>query len=96
MLKILIAEDEPLIAYALEETLAEAGYDVCGVACTVNEAVAIWELHKPELAVLDVRLKEDGRGPDISHLAEKAHLKSSIPPAMTRKASHSDPRMATQ
>src|ERR1019366_8732619 len=55
----------PLIAYALEETLTEAGYDVCGVACTVDEAVALFELHKPELAVLDVHLKEGGRGPDI-------------------------------
>ena len=65
MLKVLIAEDELLIADALEETLVTAGYEVCGIARTVDEAVALCELHKPDLAVLDVRLARGGRGPEI-------------------------------
>jgi DNA-binding response OmpR family regulator len=54
-----------MIADVLEETLIEGGYKVCGIARTVNEAVALFELRKPDLSVLDVRLANRGRGPDI-------------------------------
>ena len=66
MLKVLIAEDELLIADQLEETLVAAGYEVCGIARTVEEAVVLGELHKPDLAVLDVRLAKGGQGPEIA------------------------------
>lgn len=66
MLKVLIAEDELMIADLLEETLTESGYEVCGIARTVDEAVALAKLHKPDLAVLDVRLAQGGRGPEIA------------------------------
>lgn len=65
MLKVLIAEDEFLIADALEETLIASGYKICGIARTVDEAVALCELHKPDLAVVDVRLAKGDRGPEI-------------------------------
>jgi DNA-binding response OmpR family regulator len=66
LLKVLIAEDELLIADLMEDTLTANGYEVCGIARTVDEAVALGELHKPELAVLDVRLARGGYGPDIA------------------------------
>lgn len=66
MLKVLIAEDEYMIADLLEETLTTSGYEVCGIARTVDDAVALAELHKPDLAVFDVRLAHGGRGPDIA------------------------------
>lgn len=66
MLKVLIAEDELMIADLLEETLTASGYEVCGIARTVDEAVALADLHQPDLAVLDVRLARGGRGPEIA------------------------------
>src|ERR1700676_933676 len=66
MLRVLIAEDELIIADLLEETFIERGYEVCGIARTVDEAVQFGELHKPDLAVLDVRLARGGHGPDIT------------------------------
>jgi DNA-binding response OmpR family regulator len=75
MLKVLIAEDELLIADLLEEALEAGGYDVCGIARTVDEAVALGELHKPDLAILDVRLAKGGRGPEI---ARRLHSKGKI------------------
>ena len=66
MLKVLIAEDELMIAYLLEETLTASGYEVCGIASTVDEAVALGELHRPDLAILDVRLARGGRGLEIA------------------------------
>lgn len=66
MLKVLIAEDELMIADLLEETLISSGYEVCGIARTVDEAVALAERHKPDLAVFDVRLARGDRGPEIA------------------------------
>ena len=66
MLKVLIAEDELMIADLLEETLVANGYEVCGIARTVDEAVAFAELHKPDLAILDIRLARGDRGVEIA------------------------------
>lgn len=66
VLKVLIAEDELMIADWLEETLTASGYQVCGIARTVDEAVALADLHNPDLAVFDVRLARGGRGPEIA------------------------------
>ena len=66
MLRVLIAEDEGMIADLLEIVLTASGYEVCGIARTVDEAVALGELHMPDLAVLDVRLAGGGRGPEIA------------------------------
>jgi DNA-binding response OmpR family regulator len=66
LLKVLIAEDELMIADLIEETLIASGYEVCGIARTVDEAVALGELHRPDLAVLDVRLAKGGLGPEIA------------------------------
>lgn len=54
--RILVAEDETLIRLDLIEMLTEAGYEV--VAHAENGAVAIEmaQLHKPDLAILDVKM----------------------------------------
>jgi len=55
-MKILVAEDDIMLADFLEEALLELGHDVCGVANTVAEAVALARLHRPDIAVLDMQL----------------------------------------
>jgi DNA-binding response OmpR family regulator len=66
VLKVLIAEDDLMIADLAEEILVEAGYQVCGIARTVPEAVALARQHKPDLAVLDLRLANGGLGTEIA------------------------------
>ena len=66
MPKVLIAEDDLVMADMLEEVLIDGGYEVCGIARTVDEAVALDERHKPDLAILDVRLADGGLGTDVS------------------------------
>ena len=55
-IRILVAEDETIIRLDLIEMLTEAGYEV--VANAENGAVAIEmaKLHKPDLAILDVKM----------------------------------------
>ena len=66
MLKVLIAENDLLMADMLEEILVDAGYRVCGIARTVEEGVALCKLYKPDLALLDLRLSGGGLGTDIA------------------------------
>jgi DNA-binding response OmpR family regulator len=66
MLKVMIAEDDLMMADMLEDVLVAGGYEVCGIARTVDKAVELGERHKPDLAVLDLRLAEGGLGTEIA------------------------------
>ena len=68
MLRVLIAEDDLMIADLVEEVLVDKGYEVCGIARTVAEAVALAQHHKPDLAILDLRLADGGLGTEIAAL----------------------------
>ena len=59
---VMIAEDDLMMADMLAEVLVDSGYEVCGVANTVEQAVELGERDKPDLAVLDIRLAEGGLG----------------------------------
>jgi DNA-binding response OmpR family regulator len=65
MLKVLIAEDDSMIADLMEDVLVEHGYEVCGIASTVAAAVVLGKRHKPDLAVIDLRLADNGLGTEI-------------------------------
>jgi len=54
--RILVAEDEALIRMDLIEMLHEAGYDVVAEAMNGQQAIELAELHKPDLAILDVKM----------------------------------------
>ena len=60
--RVLIVEDEFLIAMELEYRLLEAGIEVVGTAITAEEAIAIAKSEKPDLAIMDIRLagRRDG------------------------------------
>jgi DNA-binding response OmpR family regulator len=75
MLKVLIAEDDLMIADQAEAALVRHGYEVCGIARTVADALALGWRHKPDLAVIDLRLAEGGLGSDIvPHLRKLGRL----------------------
>jgi DNA-binding NtrC family response regulator len=66
--KILIVEDESLVAYDLELTLTQAHYLVCGVADTVPEALQIIEEQQPEVVIVDIFLKGKQTGIDLAKI----------------------------
>ena len=55
-IRILVAEDEALIRMDLIEMLREAGYVVVAEAADGAQAIELAELHKPDLAILDVKM----------------------------------------
>jgi DNA-binding response OmpR family regulator len=66
VLKVLIAEDDLMIADMIESSLLADGYEVTGIARTVAEGVALGRVNRPDLAILDMRLADDGLGTEIA------------------------------
>jgi response regulator NasT len=56
--RILVAEDETIIRLDLVEMLIEAGYEVIAQAENGAVAVELAKQHKPDLAILDVKMPE--------------------------------------
>ena len=54
--RILVAEDETLIRMDLVEMLQGAGYEVVAQATNGQEAIDLAVEHKPDLAILDVKM----------------------------------------
>ena len=66
MLKVLIVEDDLMLADFAEEILIERGYEVSGIARTVEAAVALAQHFKPNLVILDMRLADGGLGTEVA------------------------------
>jgi CheY-like chemotaxis protein len=62
--KVLIIEDEPIIALDLENLVTELGHKVVGIAATRDEAVAKALSERPGLVLADINLGEGGSGID--------------------------------
>jgi CheY-like chemotaxis protein len=62
--KVLIIEDEPIIAMDLENLVTELGHKVVAVAATRDDAVAKALSERPGLVLADINLGEGGSGID--------------------------------
>ncbi|MDZ5647734.1 MULTISPECIES: response regulator [unclassified Nitrospirillum] len=60
--RIVVVEDEALIALGLEQILLLQGHEVCAVASSVDEAVDAVDRHRPDLVLMDVMLRGGGDG----------------------------------
>ena len=64
--KMLIVEDEFIVANDLRIILTQAGYEVCGVAASAEEADALLLSVRPDLVLLDIRLDGKRSGIDVA------------------------------
>jgi CheY-like chemotaxis protein len=64
--RVLVVEDEPLIASQLGSILSNVGFDVIGPAGNVRQALALIEQQSCDAAVLDVSLGDETSAP-IAH-----------------------------
>ncbi len=60
--RILVVEDETIVALDLQNSLKILGYDVVGMASTGLEAIAKAENKRPDLILMDIMLKGDMDG----------------------------------
>ena len=75
-IKILIVEDQLIIARDIESLLIDWGYNVVGIAASSEEALAIFDSKKPDLALVDVHIDGETDGIETVRLF---NLKRPIP-----------------
>jgi CheY-like chemotaxis protein len=74
-MRVLVVDDDVLLADCLAEALLEDGHEVCGIASTVAEAVALARRHRPAVGIFDMQLRASERGSDIAdQLADSGDL----------------------
>ncbi|WP_298686444.1 response regulator [uncultured Sphingomonas sp.] len=72
--RILVVEDEPLIAFDTEHLLSEAGYEVVATVDNAAEALRLIAAGGIDLVTADVNLRGEGSGIDIARAAREAGL----------------------
>ncbi|QYA03603.1 MULTISPECIES: response regulator [Rhizobium] len=63
-MKVLVVEDEPIIAFDLENLVLDNGFEIAGLARTQVEALAL--APKADIALVDIQLADGPTGPKIA------------------------------
>lgn len=71
--KILVVEDEIIIADNICDALNDLGYQALQPAINYTEAIAIIEEEKPDIAILDIQLSGKKTGIDIAKTIRKKY-----------------------
>ncbi len=83
--RIMIVEDEGLVAQDLSATLARSGYEVVGIADSFDAGRDLAARTSPDLALLDIRLKGARDGIELAHELRRLRI------GFVYLTSHSDP-----
>src|SRR5918998_2320380 len=67
--RIVIVEDEPLVAFDNEYMLGEAGYDVVATVDNLADAQRVIGAEDLDLVLSDIKLRGDGDGMDVARAA---------------------------
>ena len=84
--RVLVVEDEPLIAFDVADHLRDAGFQVVGPVASVSAALKLLESVGCDLAVLDVNLGRETAAP-IADALKTSRCLSSLFPAIQATSS---------
>lgn len=71
--RVLVVEDEFIIAEDISETLRSLGYDVTGNAVNYNEALKFLDSQYPDIVLVDINLGEEKDGIDVGTAIREKH-----------------------
>jgi DNA-binding NtrC family response regulator len=72
--KILIVEDELIVATDLKIILERTGYTVCGIAKSVDRAIRIIQADRPDIVLLDIFLQGEQTGIDLAKILREDNI----------------------
>ena len=75
-IKVLIVEDEMLVAENLSDFMKECGFHVCGIAISEDECFTAIHAERPDIVIMDINLKGKSDGIEI---AQKLNQSNRIP-----------------
>lgn len=76
--RVLIVEDDAILALDLAETLEEWNYGVCGIAASASAALELAARHRPLLALVDIGLRGKIDGIDLAVQLRRDFAVSSV------------------
>jgi DNA-binding response OmpR family regulator len=79
-LRVLLVEDENLVALLLEDMLAELGHTVVGPVARLDKALEIAQLEAFDVAILDVNINGEEAYPIAEALATKSTPRQGLIP----------------
>jgi CheY-like chemotaxis protein len=94
---ILIVEDEALVATLIREMIGGMGFAATGIAASGSEALALVEVERPTIALIDIRLAGPVDGIDLACRLRRDHgipaifLSGGIDPATALRAQAAQP-----
>jgi Response regulator containing a CheY-like receiver domain and an HTH DNA-binding domain len=65
-MRILIVEDEAIVAFSIDDALTSAGKTVVGIARDEEAAMRLAEEHHPDLALVDLSLARGSSGATVA------------------------------
>lgn len=68
--RILVVEDEPLVAFDNEYVLRDEGYEVVATVDTLADARRVIEEEELDLVITDIALSGDGDGTGVARIAK--------------------------
>jgi PAS domain S-box-containing protein len=71
--KILVVEDEPVVALDLQQEVEQLGLTVVGLAESADEALLVAEENRPDLALMDIRIVGSMDGVQTARLLREAY-----------------------
>lgn len=71
--RVLVVEDEPIVAEDIKESLEEKGFRVVGIAYNSTEALRLLNQQKVDIALLDISLAYPLEGIDLAHQINEMH-----------------------
>jgi CheY-like chemotaxis protein len=66
--KVLIVEDEAIIALEIEDRLVTMGYQVCGSASSGEKAILLAEKNSPDVILMDIKLRGELSGIETANI----------------------------
>lgn len=84
-MRVLIVEDEALLAMMLEDMVAGAGHEVAGVAADGVQAEALARREAPDVILMDVNIRGDRDGIETA-----ARLKPDVPARIVFMTAYTD------
>jgi DNA-binding response OmpR family regulator len=71
-MRVLVVDDEPMIAAAMADAIEDAGCDSVSLAGSVQKALQLIERDRYDVAILDANLRGSSAAPVAKALAERA------------------------
>jgi len=65
--KMLVIEDDSIMGMEMKEVLEGFGYEVSDIVSSGEAALKAVKLHRPDLVLMDIRLKGDMSGIEAAH-----------------------------